>query len=422
MRVEPSRAAKIGLVLVSSLLAGCSPTSGTSGGSTASHVHNDLTGMACPSASFCMAVGNSYITGTAGFANYRTLVERWNGSAWSLVDSPDGAKQDSHLFRVSCPTISLCFAVGYDGPDIPTERVLIQRWNGASWSIADNPKISAAKSSRLDDVACANSSLCFAVGQYCCVAGDSEGLIERWDGSSWTVMPDVRRGLLQAVGCATAVLCFALGTYFLVEGGSHVVGHQFIERWDGTSWRVVESPDPDSILMDAVGCGTALLCGFKLGGMTCVSAYCFVSGYLGDGQLSDVPMMEVWDGSSWSIVVAPRRPVLVSPAKIDDRFTSVSCASKTFCFAVGSHRWRTPEAHSDTLFERWNGSSWTIVLSPNGSPNTGDNNGLEAIACPNASRCLAIGHHDNTDGYFQTLAQVWNGVSWSIVPSANRSG
>jgi hypothetical protein len=394
-------------VLASLLLTACSSSTGTLGTSNGSRIHNDLTGMTCPSISFCFAVGNSYENGASGYANYRTLIERWNGSSWAIVNSPDGAMKDGHLARVSCPTSSLCFAVGYDSRYVPIGNALIERWNGSEWSVVDSPKISGAANSLLRDVACVSSSFCFAVGQYVPPAGNGGGLIERWDGTSWTVMPGDHQGFLFAVGCATPSLCFAMGRYYTFEGIGEVE-HDVTERWDGSSWTIVGTPDPKSP--------------YELDSLSCISAsQCFASGFLGPGQVHDQPMIETWNGSSWTIVNAPRPAQQVSPDKIDDRLLSVSCASASLCFTVGWHRWTPPGTiHSQTLVERWSGTSWTIVRSPNGSPSPGFNNGLEAVACPNTSRCLAIGHYDAPDGFFQTLAEQWNGSSWSVVPSANR--
>jgi hypothetical protein len=397
------------LVLVTFLLAACSSPTGALGTSTASRIHNDLTGMACPSISFCFAVGSTYESGASGLANYHTLIERWNGSSWFIVNSPDSANRDSHLARVSCPTSSLCFAVGSDGPYLPNGHALIERWNGSSWSIVDTPKISAAANSLLRDIECVSFSLCFAVGEYDLrTVGNPEGLIERWDGASWTVIPDVHQGFLYAVGCATPSLCFAMGTYIAFEG-IHSVDHTITERWDGSSWKVAASPDPGAQS--------------ELDSLRCTStSQCFASGYVGGRQTPDQSMIEAWDGSSWATINTPHPSEQVSPDLIDDRLVSVSCASASLCFAAGWHSWRPPAAtHSQTLVEHWNGSTWTIVPSPNGSPSPGSNNALEAVACPNTSRCLAIGHYDAPDGFFQTLAEQWNGTTWSIVQSPNRS-
>lgn len=75
--------------------------------------------VSCPSAQTCTAVGAE-----GGFESTITLAERWNGRAWSVQrtvhPSPNHA---SVLSGVSCPTATVCTAVGsYDnwhGPGVP---------------------------------------------------------------------------------------------------------------------------------------------------------------------------------------------------------------------------------------------------------------------------------------------------------------
>ena len=44
----------------------------------------DLTGVSCIGSAWCTAVGQGFVTGTG----YQTLVEQWNGSTWSIVAEP----------------------------------------------------------------------------------------------------------------------------------------------------------------------------------------------------------------------------------------------------------------------------------------------------------------------------------------------
>ena len=101
--------------------------------------------MSCSGPSACIAVG-LYDTPepypqirTA----YQTLIESWNGSAWSIVPSPN-ASQINLLLGVSCSSSSTCTAVGYYGSSqtliergtlssAPTTSVLIPS-NGATLS------------------------------------------------------------------------------------------------------------------------------------------------------------------------------------------------------------------------------------------------------------------------------------------------
>src|SRR5439155_4825174 len=45
---------------------------------------NELNGVTCVSASDCWTVGNYYSSANA----YQTLIEHWDGNAWTLVPSP----------------------------------------------------------------------------------------------------------------------------------------------------------------------------------------------------------------------------------------------------------------------------------------------------------------------------------------------
>jgi hypothetical protein len=395
--------ARTALALILLLLAACSSPSGVPVES-APRIHNDLTGMACASPSLCFAVGSTFMNGKDGYSDYRTLIERWNGSSWSIVDSPNSASGESHLSKVSCTSLSLCFAVGYDGPYVPRGRPLIVKWNGFSWSEVPTPNVSGL----LRDLQCPSSSLCFAVGQYAPSEGNGNGLIERWDGTSWTVMPDLHEGLLFAVGCATPSFCFATGIDYTFQGG-HTVALHLTELWDGSSWRVVPSgTQQGEYEVDSISCSSRTQCAGS-------GSY--------NNQFPSLSMMEAWDGTSWRAVETPHPAVQANEANVFDSLVSVSCVDASFCMAAGRHFSQIPHSQrSETLVERWGGSTWTIVRSPNGSPSPGFNDALQAVACVSESRCLAIGVFDALDGYLQVLAELWNGTSWSVVPSSNRTG
>src|ERR1700751_5624868 len=139
-----------------------------------------LIGIACTSASSCMAVGQS----TAG-----ALAEVENGSTWQIVSTPiPQAAGGATLQGVACPSSSVCFAVGFAldksafDDSATSIGTLIERWDGTSWTIQSNPTASTA-GALLFGVSCSSASLCTAVG-----ATDSGGLLaERWNGTSWSV-------------------------------------------------------------------------------------------------------------------------------------------------------------------------------------------------------------------------------------------
>jgi hypothetical protein len=91
-----------------------------------------------------------------------------------------------------------------------------------------------------------------------------------------------------------------------------------------------------------------------------------------------------WNGSSWSA------PVHVDPI---GNVSSISCPSTTFCLAVDLGAGKTA-TNGDYL--TWDGSSWT---TPASMPRAG------SVSCTSASFCAAGGD----GGSFQT----WNGTAWT---------
>jgi hypothetical protein len=64
-----------------------------------------------------------------GSTNSRTLIEKWNGTAWSLVNSPNTSNaQDNVLYGVSCVSSAFCMAGGNYSVTNDEPSTLIERW------------------------------------------------------------------------------------------------------------------------------------------------------------------------------------------------------------------------------------------------------------------------------------------------------
>jgi hypothetical protein len=127
-----------------------------------------------------------------------------------------------------------------------------------------------------------------------------------------------------------------------------------------------------------------------------------------DGTGHQRPLIESWNGQAWSISA--------SPTKTAYTLLGVSCVSSTVCKAVGSQY--SAAAGRQTLIEKWNGVKWSVVASPNVVGGTGVDNELTGVSCTSKKTCMAVG--GDTDGSIngkQTLIESWNGTTWSIVPS-----
>jgi hypothetical protein len=120
---------------------------------------SNLSGVACISADWCIAVGGRY----QGKGS-RTLVLR-REDTWSLRPSP------SHSFisgfaAVSCVSENACVTVGAQRGDA-ANRTLIAGWDGSAWTIAVSPQPSGT--SILSSVSCVRDGH----GTWCVAAGSS---------------------------------------------------------------------------------------------------------------------------------------------------------------------------------------------------------------------------------------------------------
>ena len=146
-----------------------------------------------------------------------------------------------------------------------------------------------------------------------------------------------------------------------------------------------------------------------LNSVSCTSAQaCTAVGeYVGSGAWQT--LVESWDGSSWSIVPSPN----TAPAQ-GNYLDGVSCLSPTFCTAVGSF---ISGQGDETLVETRTGSTWSIVPSPD----TGYIDGLTSVSCTSPSACTAVGDSRPRFGFDRTLIETWDGSAWSVVASPDAS-
>src|SRR5207245_8482353 len=110
---------------------------------------------------------------------------------------------------------------------------------------------------------------------------------------------------------------------------------------------------------------------------------------------------EAWNGSAWSVQPTPS-PV----GALTSELAGTSCISSTSCEAVGLHL--TAAGAEVTLAEVWNGTSWSVQPTPNPSGALGSS--LSAVSCASATACIAVGSYFTSTSR-DTLAEVWNGTA-----------
>src|SRR5215472_11577223 len=80
------------------------------------------------------------------------LVPAGAASAWSIVPSPSAPAPTDELAGVSCLSATSCIAVGDQVGANGVNRTLVERWNGTSWSV--QPSASVVAPSILTAVSC----------------------------------------------------------------------------------------------------------------------------------------------------------------------------------------------------------------------------------------------------------------------------
>jgi len=73
-----------------------------------------------------------------------------------------------------------------------------------------------------------------------------------------------------------------------------------------------------------------------------------------------------------------------------------------------------------TLAERWNGTSWTVQSTPN--PAGAVHSFLISVSCPSTKACIAVGFFTDGSGHQFPFAEHWNGTKWTLKTTPHPSG
>jgi len=142
---------------------------------------NILTAVATVSANDVWAVG--YFQGSSD----NTLAEHWDGTQWSIITSPSPSKYGDNLFGVAAIVSNDVWAVGdYNGAK-GYYNTLIEHWDGSAWSVVPSPNPGTGPNS-LNAVTVISTNDVWAVGGYSNRNGGNFTLIEHWNGTQWSVV------------------------------------------------------------------------------------------------------------------------------------------------------------------------------------------------------------------------------------------
>ncbi len=334
---------------------------------------NQLLGVAPVSASDIWSVGN-YNAGPYTMS-LRTLAEHWNGSSWSIVSTPNAAKAKTtgdydSLQGVATVSTSNVWAVGYSGNlSVAADKTLIEHWNGSAWSIVSSPNPYTTQD--LYGVAAVSSSDIWAVGEGFSYSSGYTTLTEHWNGTAWSEVSSpgyvALRGVtvvasnnvwavggsqilhwngtswslvsspqppngdgyqLDAVAAVSASNIWAVG-YEEIAAGCGYVYDTLVEHWDGSSWQLAPGANPNA--------GTTFL-----NGVTALSATSVWAVGITLGQ----SFVEKWNGTQWARVSSP------NPSATQDSLQAATAIPATGdVWAVGED-FNTATSSYQTLVER----------------------------------------------------------------------
>ncbi|MGH2595399.1 MAG: hypothetical protein ACRDH7_05500 [Actinomycetota bacterium] len=170
----------------------------------------------------------------------RTLIEHWDGTVWSRVKSPNaGHPAGGELSDIDGVVADDVWAVGGYGQGAPG-RTLIEHWDGTAWTVVPSPNKGPYPNSLTDVVAVAPVDA-WAIGTWFTKAFVDRTLVLHWDGTKWRRVPSPNAGSsrtpndLESISAVAADDIWAVGTRGL---------HTLTVHWDGVSWSVNSSPTP----------------------------------------------------------------------------------------------------------------------------------------------------------------------------------
>jgi len=334
-------------------------------------------------------------------------------SIFKVQSSPSPNAQGNTLNAITAISATDAWAAGYmNDNNLNGSRTLTMHWDGLTWTVVPSPNPGSIPSCMnsntgnfINAVSGAASNDVWAVGFAFTCSGPLKPMALHWDGTQWNV---VQTPNLIAVDNAALNGVLALASNNIYAVGYHPASNgairTLIEHWDGTSWKVVASPNTSST--------GNLLWAISATSPTDIWA-------VGDRVAQNVPVKTLavhFDGIKWAVVPSPN-PINTGDLSANV-LSSVQAVSPTDVTAVGFIR-DSATQRTLTLIERWDGTKWKVVPSPNQGQSAGDLNILNGVTEVSGTDLYAAGYFENaaTGGQHRTMVQHFDGNSWTIISS-----
>ncbi len=297
---------------------------------------NALVAVSCPTRSFCGAVddgGRALLSGDPTRPNARWRALRLAASSTTIRTTPPGYPPEE---AISCPTPSLCVAVGSDA------SAVMARVRGR-WSVSVVPMLTGSIG-----VACPSTSLCVSVdANYVLSSIHPTGGSRAWRHTA--LDPNIT---LKSIACPTTRLCIATGfdggppPSFAYNRGDLLVSTN--PTGGPHAWRVLHPRGSSDVA--AVSCASARFC---------VAAS-------DNGLLSS------------SHPAAGLRAWRLHPLKDPQGIPELSCPGRALCVGVSADNAITS---GDPIHQ----PAWRSVTFA-------ANENINGVSCPSTQTCIAVGN------------------------------
>jgi len=259
----------------------------------------------------------------------------------------------------------------------------------ASWQIVASPN--STSNDTLAGVTAFSPSNVWAVGYTTNLSTVQGSLIEHYNGSSWSIVPSPN-----AVAGRANDLFSVAGTApsdiwsVGFYQSSRAHTHPLVEHYNGSSWSLVSAPQP------------AQMDGFAdVAPVTTTNVWAVGGGNTGTGITP--PLVEHYDGSAWTVVPTS----LTGPGWLN----SIAAISASNIWAVGNIPAAGALSHTG-LVMHYDGSGWTQVTVP--APTASADWQLTDVTATSASDVWAVGYGTSSSGSRQAIVEHYNGTSWSV--------
>lgn len=312
----------------------------------------------------------------------RTLIERWNGSQWAIVPSPNPLNFSSDqdlLAGVAAVSATDIWAVGSHIINGTQSQGLALHWNGRRWSVVPTP--STTLGNALVGITAIATNNVWAVG-----TNGNATLVEHWDGSQWSIVPSrnvpgAEEQILKGVTAVAANDIWAVGSVEPQSGPTRTL----TEHWDGSQWSIVPSPNPGAL-------------NNVLNGTTAIATNnVWAVGY-GDGAPAFGTLTEQWNGSQWQVIPS---------ADASGQFNILTAVNAPAADNIWTVGYTQNVGLNQTLSEHWDSSQWQVVPTPN--VGTG-NNQLLAVTST-GTNIWAVGFTGSGTSAQPLIALFCNGQS-----------